>query len=1143
MRSLIRWAIDNSPAMNTLLIGLMVLGAASMAMMRREVFPEFELEILLVSVPYPGARPEEVEKGICQKIEEAVQGIDGIKKQTAVAQENAGFVVLELRTDVDVQKVLNEVRSEIDQIPSFPDLAEDPDVQQITFRFPAIRIGVLGPNRDDQESDLALREIAEQVRSDILQLQAAPPSDLFGMILSKIRPRASKSVVSSANILGAKPYQIDIEIQEKTLREYDLSLREVAEIVRRQNIELPGGRMKTDAQEMLVVGKNKQVLGEQIQDVVIVTQPNGDKLTIADLGNVRDGFADDTLVTRIDGRPGIAIQVDRTSSEDLLEVVASVEHYAKTKSLPPDYELKLWYDQAVDVRDRMNMLLRNGLQGLVLVFIVLAVFLEIRLAFWVALGIPVAVLGAGGYLLYADQTLNMLSMFAFLMALGIVVDDAIVIGENIYHHRNLGKNFVRAAIDGTNEVLPSVVASVSTTMIAFAPLMFVAGVMGKFIGVMPVAVLAMLVISLAESTFILPCHLSHHDNLFFKILGVILYPLKFMLKVFSWLNEVAARWLDWAIHRAYIPSLRWSIHNPSIVLSAAVCLLILAAGFVQSGITPFVVFPKLDNRFIEAVAKFPNGTPADVSAAAAERLEQAIEKVNERYAAEMKEEYPNKTADQLKLIRVRHRTVGQILEPDAQNPTGTMTGSHLGAVMVELVSPSERQVKSQKVLDWWREEAGEFPGAESVTFKSPSFGPASIPIEFKLLAENGKEDQLEPAAELCKTKLREFKGVFDVDDDSTPGKWELQLKVKDESHGMNVTLADLAQTVRSSFHGEEVMRLQRGRHEVKLMVRYPPNERASLAKFEEIRIRGQDRAERPVTEVAEINYDRGPSEINRINQLRSITVMADVDESQANARDIVESLQSVEPSTFEKLKSYVTGWLGIKQPDPSEVALVDEVEAKFPGIHIRWEGQQEQTQESMQSLLVGFIIAMLAMFVLLTVEFRSYFQPLLILAIIPFGAIGAVGGHALFGMDLTLFSVFGLIALTGVIVNDSIVLVDFINTRVRDGQQIDEAILEAGRRRFRAVLLTSVTTVAGLIPLLMERSFQAQVLIPMATSLCFGLILATALVLILVPTMYHVYAKTVEWLNRKSQSLTATELANDTLPISPVPETREAIHP
>ena len=455
MKELIRSSIRNAPAMNTLMIGILLLGTVCFSMMRREVFPEFQLEIVLVSVPYPGASPEEIERGICQKIEEAVQTIAGIKKMTSVASENAGSVILELNADVkDVQRLVSEVRSEVDRIPSFPDLAEDPEVQQVTFREAAINASVIAPDSEDPPNRLELRAVAEQVRDNLLLLPT----------------------VSQVNIKGALDYQIDIELDEDTLRKHGLSLPQVAEIVRRENLELPAGKIKSEGQEVLVRGKNKRLIGREIAELPLVTDPGGVVLTIGDLGTVSDEFTDGTAITETNGRPSLFLEVQRTSSEDLLKIAEEVHGYIDNAKLPEGYEVIAWGDRSTDVRDRLDMLVENGAMGLLLVFLVLAVFLELRLAFWVAMGIPIAMLGAGGILLAFGQTLNMLSMFAFLMALGIVVDDAIVVGENIYAHRQMGKSFLNAAIEGTYEVIPSVMASVTTTIIAFCPLLFVSGV-------------------------------------------------------------------------------------------------------------------------------------------------------------------------------------------------------------------------------------------------------------------------------------------------------------------------------------------------------------------------------------------------------------------------------------------------------------------------------------------------------------------------------------------------------------------------------------------------------------------------------------------------------------------------------------------
>ncbi|TFH41940.1 MAG: efflux RND transporter permease subunit, partial [Lysobacterales bacterium] len=683
------------------------------------------------------------------------------------------------------------------------------------------------------------------------------------------------------------------------------------------------------------------------------------------------------------------------------------------------------------------------------------------------------------------------------MVLGILVDDAIVIGENVFAHRQQGKDFLQAAIDGAAEVLPSVAASIATTIVAFVPLLYVAGVMGKFLAVMPVAVIAALIISLVEAAFILPCHLAHapatesfYDRarqwshgwspvwrytLGSAVIGLaflwaqLIYPLKRLAGLFSWLNQRSTRNLEFVIGKLYRPSLAWAIDHSALTLCGAVSILLLSLGLVASGMTPFNVFPELDSKQILARVVYPDGTPAAVTNAATDRIEAAVRELSKRY--QLQEGAP--------VVRVVQKSVGQISATGPLGPDTRTNGSHVGGVNVELTDSSERSLRSSEIIAEWRKLSGDFPGADSVTFGTPDFGPGGRPIEFKLLANNREMQRLEAAIEETKIKLGEYAGVFDVADDSRPGKWEFQMRVKPEAMAMGVPMADLAETVRGSYYGEEVMRLQRGRHEVKLMVRYPREDRRSLADFEEIRVRTIDGAERPITELANVQVERGYSEINRIEQLRSITITADIDEKVGNAYNIVQDLRA----------NFMPGLL-----------------EKSPGVRVLWQGQQERTTESMESLLMGLLVALIAMFVLLTIEFRSYVQPLIILAIIPFGVVGAVWGHFVQGMEITMFSLFGIVALTGVVVNDAIVLIDFINLRLRDGAPIKQALLDAGTQRLRPVFLTSVTTVAGLMPILLERSFQAQIVIPMATSLCFGLMLATVFVLFLVPTWYNVYA-------------------------------------
>jgi multidrug efflux pump subunit AcrB len=1040
MRTIVQWAVRNSPSMNTFLIALLIVGMASLVSLRREIFPSFDLDMVVVTVPYPGATPTEVEQGICQKIEEAVRAVDGIKKVMSVAAEGTGWVVCELHRSVaDPQRVLNDIRSEVDRIPSFPAEAEDPTVKLVVTRVPAIRVSVVqqgppgrGPLSDAQE--WALRQHAEHLRDALLQL----PS------------------ISQVELLGARPYQIDVEISEETLRRYGLTLATVADRLRRENLELPGGTLRTPTGEFLVRGQNKHLRGADIARLPLVTRPDGVVLSVGDLGVVRDGFEDLIAYTRINGRPAVTLEVQKTEAEDILLIAEEIDAYLKTQPPPTGYEYLTWYDQSLPVRDRLQLLTRNGLSGLVLVFVALSVFLEIRLAFWVALGIPVSVLGACTVLWAAGDSLNMLNMFAFIMGLGIVVDDAIVIGENVYSHRQRGKSPVQAAIDGTVEVAPSVATSVTTTIIAFLPLFFVTGMMGKFIAVMPLAVVAMLVISLVEAFLVLPCHLAHQ-------------PKPRTGQHASWhvrMRRHVDRFLQRLINRVYLPLLDRALRRPTAVYATAAALMLLGGGLVAGGFTPIRIFPKLDGDFLMCHLAFPDGTPGAVTDAAADRIEQALQRVAARH--------PQANG---KLIRLVSRTVGSHSDPGALGAAPRSIGAHKAELWVELLPVQQRDgISVQQLIVEWRQEVGDIPGVEELRFAGGDIAPVNPPIEFKLQGDDFA--QLEAAVEAAKRHLAAYDGVHDIRDDSRPGKWEQRLRIKPAAQALGITLADVARTVRAAFYGEEVMRLQRGRHEVKLMVRYPPQERTSLYHMNEVRIHTPDGREVPLPDLVEVDLVRGYAEINRVDQQRSITVTADVDEARAVAAQIVAQIRA---------------------------SLEPQLQHDYPGVSIRWEGEEEQRRESVQSLGIGLLVALLCMFALLTLEFCSYAQPLIVLAVIPLGFVGVVLGHLAMGLSITLFSLFGLVALSGVVVNDSIVLIDFINHRFRGEMSLRDALLDAGRYRFRAVLLTSLTTLAGLAPIMLERAVQAQILIPMAASLVFGLMASTVWVLLLVPCLYQTY--------------------------------------
>ncbi|MBM83055.1 MAG: multidrug transporter [Planctomycetaceae bacterium] len=1029
MRPVISWAIRNSPSMNTLMMALLVVGVACMFKLRRERYPDYRPDEINVSVSYPGASPSETEKAICLRVEEAIRSIVGIRKVVSSAEEGKGSVRAELDSDVDdPNKVLEEVRGAIDRIPTFPDEAEKP-VVKLAVRFnPVISISVIPPEGSDPDNDpiaeRELREVTEQVYDDLMQL----------------------SEVSYASMDQAKGYQIDIEISQATLRKYGLTHEDVAEAVRRGNIELPSGSIKTPTGEVLVRASNKHVSGAEIAKIPVLQDSSGTTLTVGDLGTVKDGFDDREIFLRLDGKPHQWIMVRMTPEEDMLTIRDQVYAYAAAKQMPDGYKLKVWGDWSKQARDRLDLLSRNGIVGLLLVFGVLGLFLDQRLAIWVALGIPISVFGTCAIMLACDATLNVYSMFAFVMALGIVVDDAIVIAENVYAHRLTGKSGLEAAIDGTVEVAPAVINSVLTTVIAFIPLAYVSGDMGKWIAVMPLGLISMLLLSLFEALFILPCHLAHSR-------------LPERPTEIPWFQRQVQQAVAAFIDRVYAPCFRWSLSNPGLVISGSLATMLLAIGLYRGGLTPFVFSPKLDWEFVYAYVEYPKGTPPETVIAATERLDAAFRKI----------EREQLQVDGRTLVTTSTRSVGRTSSRDRLR----------GDVYAEF-DPDRifQKTSSQEIVKLWRQSAGDFAGADRVIFWGLDQAPGGRPVELSLLGSD--IDELEFVAAKIKEQLATYTGVYDIQDSRGPGKWEMQMKLKPETEALGIQLEDLARTVRAAYYGEEVMRLQRGRHEIKLMVRYPESERRNLYQMDEIRVQTDDGDEIPLPVLAHVQSRRGYSNIRRIDQQRAVTISANVDETQGNALNIVNDLRA---------------------------GFLSDLLQQHPSVQERWDGQQEQTRRSFNSLMIGFTLAIFGMFALLTYEFKSYIQPLIILAVLPFGLIGAVLGHWILGYPLTLFSLFGAVTLAGIIANDSIVLVDFINRRLEEGADLSDALLESGRRRLRPVMLTSITTIAALLPILAERNTQAQVIIPMAISVSFGLVMATIWILFLVPTLFGLYAK------------------------------------
>lgn len=1041
INAIAKWSVDNRVAVNMLMFLIIVAGIFSIVQMNTETLPPFKLDIIVVTVTYPSASPEEIEESICVKIEEAIKGIDGIRTISSTAAESVGTVVVELQSDIsDTRRVLDDIQTEVDRIETFPEEAKEPMVQEIILREPVIYVAIYG-NADEK----SLRNLAETVRDDL----------------------TDKTVITQADTMGVRQPEISIEVTEATLRRYGLSFSEVANAVRRASLDLPGGLIKTETEEIALRAKGRRYFGREFEDVPVKTLPGGTVLTLGDITNIIDSFEDTVQSVRFDGQPAAVVGVSKTPEQDLLEIAEEVRQYVENKqdAMPSGIQMEYFFDQSEMVKSRISLLLRNGSQGLVLVLITLAIFLSLRLSFWVAMGIPISFMGGFVILNMRGDSINMISLFAFIMVLGMVVDDAIIIGENIYRHYRNGKPPVQACIDGTAQVGWPVIMTILTTVAAFMPLFFVSGIMGKFIAVMPMAIIATLLFSLFEALFILPAHLAHtleKKDIKEKQNFEKGHPKKrFYQKVEDHLEDV--------IKKYYAPVLRFVLKKRYIVLAVAVSIFIMSIGIVAGRRVPFLLFPKTDTDWAICKISFPYGTPQEVTREAIERIEEAAKSINSEYAPQMRK--INNNSNNKKVVRHIFTMVGMIM---AEQGEGGESGAQSGEIILELLPAEDgRPVSGLKIMNQWRDKVGEISGAEKLIFTTPVMGPGGNPIEIDLQGTN-YTDLTEAASEL-KAKIADYPGTFNITDNFRMGKPEWQIKIKPGARSLGITLADIANQVRQAYYGEEALRIQRGRDDIKVMVRYSEPERRNRDSLSNLRIRTPDGREVPFSQVAELEEGRGYATISREDRERTVTVVSDLDETRANAKEIVDDLK----------QNYIPG-----------------LERRHPTVEASFGGQEEQTQESLASLARGFIIVILIIYTLLATQFRSYVQALIVMTAIPFGIIGALVGHLIMGSPLTLISMFGIVALSGIVVNDSLVLIDFINQSVRSGNPIFQAAWESGQDRFRAVLLTTITTAAGLIPILMETSLQAQFLIPMVISITFGLVFATGITLMLVPSLY-----------------------------------------
>ena len=1019
MRDLIRAIVANNVFANVVMCIILVVGAVAGFSMIRESMPEFDIGLIAIEVPFPGADPEEVEEGICHRIEAVIDGLEGVKDYNTTAWEGFASVEVWAEDGYDIEKLKDSVRNAVDSISTFPARAEKPQIYEVRDDDETINLALWGNMPERQ-----LKEWAESVRDDLQRLDH----------------------ISRVEVYGARRYEINIEISKEKLWEYGLTLDDVTRSVYSGSLNLPAGTIRTEGEEIRIRTIGRKYNGRDFAEVVIKSSENGDVITLADVADIRDTFTENSSYANFNNHPCVLVAVLKAKGEDALAQAELAREYAanKQKELPEGLNITPCFDDTEFVTGQIALLTEDAVSGLLLVVLVLWLFLNTRLSFWIAMGIPVSFSGALIILWLFGMTINQISLIAFIVVLGIVVDDAIVLGEAIFAHRQQGKGPLEAAVAGVSEVGAPVFAAVLTMIIAFIPLAFIPGTMGQIVGVLPVVVVATMIVSTIESLFLLPTHLNHlpDPNLPEKPRA------RWQQRLIDFHGSFA-KGLEWFAQHMYQPAVRTAIRHRYVTLCCGISVLLIAGGLVRGGVVRVIFWPPVDGNSLDAFVEFPPGTPGEVTRDAVDKTRVAFERVAER----------TKTGNGEPLIRNIFSRVNSF-QPNT------------GFISVEMLHAGERNVHSQDLAAAWQKEVGVLPGAVQQTFREDTVGMGGPPIEIWM---QGKDlNSLRQAANELKSKLATNDGVYQISDDFRAGRTEIQVRLKPEAHSLGLTLDQVARSLYSGYYGDEAQRFQRGRDDVRVRIRYPEEERQTLAEMERVRVRTPKGFDVPLMSVADIITAPGVSNIKGSNGLRRIAVYASADFNKANPSEIVAELS----------RNYL-----------------DSLCARYGNLSWSVQGVEESNQETLAGIQRGFAIAALGIFVILATTFRSYLQPVVIMLIIPFAMVGAILGHLALGIPLTFLSLFGLIALAGIVVNDSIVLIECVNELIAKGTPVLDALALAGVRRFRAIFLTSVTTFIGLGPLVWERDLQAQIVIPMGISIAAGSAFATFVTLLFTPSL------------------------------------------
>ncbi|MCH8058289.1 MAG: efflux RND transporter permease subunit [Proteobacteria bacterium] len=1013
----INWFARNHVAANLLMAILLLGGIYSAFTIKKEVTPAVEVDVISVVVPFLGATPEDVEEGVLIKIEEAVQDIEGIKEMIATAVRNSGSVSIEVDSDYDVLDILDQVKNRVDAISTFPDNTEKPVYTRVQFQQQVMLITVSG-----QVDERTLKEFAKQIRNEIVAIPGVTRAEMF----------------------GGRAYEISIEVSEFTLQAYGLTLAEVAQAVRMGSLDLPAGSIRTDTGDILVRTKGQAYVGREFEDIVVRTHADGTRLLLKDIATIRDEFIERDRYSEFNGEPGLSIQVLSVGNQSELEIAEQVKKYIakKQQTLPPGIHVTSWADTSYYLKGRLDMMLKNMAYGAALVFLILALFLRLKLAFWVMVGLPIAFMGAFFLMPMVDVTVNMLSLFGFILVLGIVVDDAIVIGESAYTNMRAKGHSTEVIVEGVMKVAVPATFGVLTTIAAFIPILMVTGVTGQFFAAVGWVVVLCLVFSLVESKLILPAHLVHMKVKHYE---------QDTHNVFIRFQRFFSEGLHHFVDDFYAPLLEKALKRRYLTLSIFICALILSVGLLLGGLLRFVFFPDIAADFLQVSVEMNEGTPPANTHAALRRIQEGLWEVDRQISEDQ----------------------GMKSGAVVTNVVSFARGDTSGRIIAELVKDEVAIIDGQEVLRRWRAEVGDVTGVKTLGFSGAMGGPGGGPAVSLTLTGNNIE-QVARAAKELERRIRLYDGIYDVRNSYERGTAEIKLNIKPEAESLGLTLADLARQVRAGFYGVEVQRVQRGQDEVKVMVRFPRDERDSVGFLDNMRIRTPDGGRVPFHAVAEVELGEAPLRIQRFDRQRAVRVSAEVDKEMAEPNKITADILEIE---------------------------LPQVMAQFPGVSYSLSGSSQAQQEVQHDLVIGALFALFMIYALMAIPLKSYLQPLIIMSVIPFGVIGALVGHWIIGIEVSMMSFFGIIALAGVVVNDSLILVDFINRGQRLGMPLVQAIRDAASKRFRAIVLTSLTTFFGLIPIVLETSLQAQIVIPMAVSLAFGILFATVITLFLIPIL------------------------------------------